>query len=64
MNPFGTIPTGKQALGNEPTQYKGYTCARIICKSKPELELTELWDLERIGITKENLSPMKKKLYP
>ena len=34
-----------------------YTCARIVCESKPELELTELWDLERIGITQENLSP-------
>ena len=45
-------------LGNEPTPYEGhYTCARILCESKPELELTELWDLECIGITKENLSP-------
>ena len=28
-------------------------CARIICESKPELELTELWDLERIGIKQD-----------
>ena len=37
-----------------------YTCARIICESKPELELTKLWDLERIGITQEDLSPSER----
>ena len=53
--PFGTIP--KWSLNNESTAYTGhYTCARIICESKPELELTELLDLERIGITQENIS--------
>ena len=36
------------------------TRARIVCESKPELELTELWDLERIGITQENLSPSER----
>ena len=57
--PFGTIP--KWALSNEPTPYVGpYTCARIVCESKPELELTELWDLERIGITQKNLSPSER----
>ena len=57
--PFGTIP--KWALSNEPTPYTGhYTCTRIVCESKPELELTELWSLERIGITQENLSPSEK----
>ena len=60
MFPFRTIP--KWALGNEPTLYTGhYTCARIVCESKPELELTELWDLERIGITQENFSPSERK---
>ena len=57
--PFGTIP--KWALNNEPTQYtEHYTCTRIVCKSKPELELIELWDLECIGITQENLSPSER----
>ena len=57
--PFGTIP--KWALNNESTPYtEHYTCARIICESKPELELTELWDLERIGITQDNLSPSER----
>ena len=59
MIPFGTIP--KWALNNESTPYTGhYTCARIICESKPELELTELWDLECIGITQEKLSPSER----
>ena len=57
--PFGTIP--KWALNNESTPYVGhYTCATIVCESKPELELTELCNLERIGITQENLSPSER----
>ena len=32
-------------------------CARIICENKPELEVTQLWDLERIGILSEPFSP-------
>ena len=57
--PFGTIP--KWAIHNESNAYTGnYTCARIICESKPEFELTELWDLEWIGITQENLSPSER----
>ena len=55
--PFGTIP--RWAIHNESSNtYTGsYTCARIICESKPESELTELWDLERIGIIQDDLSP-------
>ena len=58
--PFGTIP--KWAIHNELSNaYTGnYTCARIICESKPELELSELWDLECIGITQDDLSPTKR----
>ena len=54
--PFGTIP--KWAIHSESSNaYTGnFTHARIICKSKPELELTELWDLERIGIKQDSLS--------
>ena len=60
MIPFGTIP--RWAIHNESSNaYTGnYTCARIICESKPELELSELWDLERIGITQDDLSPTEK----
>ena len=32
-------------------------CAHILCESKPELEVTQLWDLERIGILPESFSP-------
>ena len=58
--PFGIIP--KWAIHSESSNgYKGnFTCARIICESKPELELTELWDLERIGIKQDSLSPTKR----
>ena len=60
MIPFGTIP--KWAIQHESSNaYMGnYTCARIICESKPELELSELWDLERIGITQDDLSPTER----
>ena len=59
MIPFGTIL--KWAIHNESNAYTGnYTCARIICESKSELKLTELWDLECIGITQEDLSPSER----
>ena len=32
-------------------------CVRIICENKPELKVTQLWDLERIGILPEPFSP-------
>ena len=59
--PFGTIP--KWAIRNESSNaYTGsYMCARIICESKPELELSELWDLQRIGINvQDDLSPTER----
>ena len=58
--PFGTIP--KWAIHSEPSNaYTGsFTCARIICESKPELELTDLWDLESIGIKQDSLSPTER----
>ena len=58
--PFSTIL--KWAIHSESTNaYTGnFTCARIICQSKPELELTELWDLERIGIKQDSLSPTER----
>ena len=59
MSPTETMP--KWALNNESTPYAGhYTCSRIVCESKLELELTELWDLECIGITQKNLSPSER----
>ena len=60
MIPFGTI--SKWAIHSESSKaYKGnFTCARIICESKPELKLTKLWDLECIGIKQDSLSPTER----
>ena len=60
--PFGTIP--RWAIHNESSNaYAGnYTHARIICESKPELELSELWDLECVGITQDDLSPTEREI--
>ena len=54
--------TPRCAIQHESSNvYTGnYTCAKIICESNPELELSELWDLERIGITQEGLSPTER----
>ena len=35
-------------------------CARIICENKPELEVTQLWELERVGILPESFSPSER----
>ena len=35
-------------------------CAHIICENKPEIEVTQLWDLERIGILPESFSPKER----
>ena len=32
----------------------------IICEDKPELEITQLWDLERVGILPESFSPSER----
>ena len=60
MIPFGTIP--KWAIQHESANvYTGNCmCARIICVSKPELELSELWDLEHIAVTQDDLSPTER----
>ena len=60
MIPFGTIP--RWAIHTESSNaYTGnYTCTRIIFEPKPELELSELWDLEHIGSTQDDLFPTKR----
>ena len=35
-------------------------CALIICEDKLELEITQLWDLERVGILPESFSPSER----
>ena len=52
--PFGQLPkwvTEQQS----PTHYR---CARILCENDPDI--SQLWKLEQIGITKEEFSPSKR----
>ena len=52
--PFGPLP--KWAISTSKQSNSQIRCARIICENKPELKVTQLWDLERIGILPEPLS--------
>ena len=53
--PFGPLP--KWAISMSKQSNSQVRCARIICENKPELEVTQLWDLERIGTLPEPFSP-------
>ena len=44
MIPFGLLP--KWAVSTSEQSNSHVRCARIICENKPELEVTQLWDLE------------------
>ena len=57
--PFGPLP--KWAISTSEQSDSHVRCARIICENKPELEVTQLWDLERIGIIPESFSPNERK---
>ena len=55
--PFGPLPR----WATTTSQQSSYTrCARIICENKPELEVTQLWELERVGILPDNFSPSER----
>ena len=53
--PFGPLP--RWAITTSKQSISQVRWARIICENKPELEVTQLWDLERIGILPEPFSP-------
>ena len=53
--PFGPLP--KWAISTSEQSNSQVRCAHIIRENKPELEVTQLWDLERIGILPESFSP-------
>ena len=53
--PFGPLPRWDTSTSKQSTSQ--IRCARIICENKPEIEVTQLWDLERIGILPESFSP-------
>ena len=55
MIPFGPLP--RWAVSSSEQSASQVRCARIICENKPELEVTQLWDLEQIGILPESFSP-------
>ena len=54
---FGPLP--KWAISTSELSNDQVRCVRrpIICENKPELEVIQLWDLERIGILPESFSP-------
>ena len=54
MIPFGLLPRWATAMSQQSSHMR---CARIICKSKPEFEVNELWELERVGILPDAFSP-------
>ena len=41
--PFGPLPRWATTTSQQSSHMR---CARIICENKPELEVTQLWDLE------------------
>ena len=58
MIPFGPLPRwATTTSGQSVSQVR---CARIIRENKPEVEITQLWDLERIGIVHDEFSPSER----
>ena len=55
--PFGPLPRWAITTSQQSSQVR---CARIICENKPELEVTQLWELERVGILPESFSPSER----
>ena len=60
--PFGPLP--KWACSTDNTSFNitnnSVRCARILCESPPEIEISQLWDLERVGICPESYSPSER----
>ena len=55
--PFGPLPRWAVSTSKQSNQVR---CARILCENKPELEITQLWELERVGILPESFSPTER----
>ena len=51
--PFGPLPRWATTTSQQSSHTR---CARIICENKPEFEVTELWELERVGILPDAFS--------
>ena len=54
---FGPLPRWATTTSQQSNHTR---CARIICENKPELEVTQLWELERVGIIPESFSPSER----
>ena len=57
MIPFGPLPRWATTTSHQSSHMR---CARIICENKPELEVTQLWELERVGILPDAFSPSER----
>ena len=55
--PFGPLPRWATTTSKQSSQVR---CAHIICENKPELEVTQLWELEGVGILPESFSPSER----
>ena len=55
--PFGPLPKWATTTSQQSTHMR---CARIVCSSKPEFEVSELWELERVGILPDDFSPSER----
>ena len=53
--PFGPLLRWATSTSKQSTSQ--IRCAHIICENRPEIEVTQLWDWERIGILPESFSP-------
>ena len=57
MIPFGPLPRWATTTSQQSSHMR---CAHIICENKPELEVTQLWELERVGILPDAFSPSER----
>ena len=57
--PFGPLPKWATTTSQQSTHMR---CARIVCSEKPEFDvgLSELWELERVGILPDDFSPSER----
>ena len=55
--PFGPLPRWAITTSQQSSQVR---CAHIICENKTDLEITQLWELERVGILPESFSPSER----
>ena len=58
MIPFGPLP--RWATTTSRQSVSQVRCACIICENKTEVQITQLWDLERIGIVQDEFSPSER----